>query len=101
MVKVSHYRTCGRNYIIVKLVRSLVKLLRYVAMAVWLDFAASPLSGQTTADVVVVVDTSTSISKAGMDPERTSLLVAKLLADIVPGDLAVVRLLDLSKDARW
>jgi hypothetical protein len=36
-----------------------------------------------------------------MDPERTSLLVAKLLTDIVPGDLAVVRLLDLSKDGKW
>jgi hypothetical protein len=36
-----------------------------------------------------------------MDPQRISLLVTKLLADIVPGDLAVVRLLDLSKDARW
>ena len=34
-----------------------------------------------------------------MDPERASLLVTKLLADIVPGDLAVVRLLDLDTDS--
>ena len=53
------------------------------------------------ADVVVVVDTSTSMKQPGMDPERTSLLVAKLLADIVPGELAVVRLLDLMADASW
>lgn len=53
------------------------------------------------ADVVVVVDTSTSMSSSTMDPQRVSLLVAKLLSDIVPGDLAVVRLLDLSKDVRW
>jgi hypothetical protein len=51
------------------------------------------------ADVVVIVDTSTSMSQPGMDPQRTSLLVTKLFADIVPGDLAVVRLLDLSKDS--
>ena len=50
------------------------------------------------ADVVVLVDTSTSMREDGMDPERTSLLVAKLLADIVPGELAVVRLLDLYAD---
>ncbi len=52
-----------------------------------------------TADVVVVVDTSISMREEGMDPRRTSLLVTKLLADIVPGDLAVVRLLDLAADA--
>jgi hypothetical protein len=51
------------------------------------------------ADVVVIVDTSTSMRERGMDPERASLLVTKLLADIVPGDLAVVRLLDLHADA--
>ncbi len=59
------------------------------------------LRGQATADVVVVVDTSTSMASMGMDPERTSLLVTKLLADIVPGDLSVVRLLSLSSDSRW
>lgn len=50
------------------------------------------------ADVVVIVDTSLSMKEPGMDPERTSLLVAKLFSDIVPGDLAVVRLLDLMAD---
>lgn len=50
------------------------------------------------ANVVVIVDTSTSMKEDGMDPQRTSLLVAKLFADIVPGELAVVRLLDLVKD---
>jgi hypothetical protein len=49
-------------------------------------------------DVVVIVDTSVSMKEPGMDPERTSLLVAKLFSDIVPGDLAVVRLLDLIAD---
>ena len=53
---------------------------------------------QAVADVVVIVDTSTSMREAGMDPERTSLLVAKLLTDIVPGELAVVRLLDMVAD---
>lgn len=52
------------------------------------------------ADVVVVVDTSTSMRDPGMDPERASLLVTKLLSDIVPGDLAVVRLLDLEDDVK-
>jgi hypothetical protein len=60
--------------------------------------AAQPLA---TADVVVIVDTSTSMSRPGMDRERTSLLVAKLLADIVPGQLAVVRVLDVNKDKQW
>jgi len=54
---------------------------------------------RAAADVVVIVDTSTSMHDTGMDPQRASLLVAKLLADIVPGDLAVVRLLDLGNDA--
>lgn len=54
--------------------------------------------GPATADAVVIVDTSTSMRQAGMDPTRASLLVTKLLADIVPGDLAVVRLLDLALD---
>jgi hypothetical protein len=50
------------------------------------------------ADVAVIVDTSLSMKETGMDPERTSLLVAKLFSDIVPGDLAMVRLLDLRAD---
>ncbi|ASF47637.1 choice-of-anchor X domain-containing protein [Methylovulum psychrotolerans] len=53
------------------------------------------------ADVAVIVDTSTSMEEPGMDPERASLLVTKLLADIVPGDLAVIRLLDLEYDKAW
>jgi hypothetical protein len=62
---------------------------------------ASPVLAQTdkaVADVVVIVDTSTSMTEPGMDPERTSLLVAKLFSDIVPGDLAVARILDLVAD---
>lgn len=53
---------------------------------------------RVTADAVVIVDTSTSMREEGMDPTRASLLVTKLLADIVPGDLAVVRLLDITAD---
>jgi hypothetical protein len=71
-----------------------------IAIPLWVCLplrAADP----AVADVVVIVDTSTSMSSPGMDPQRTSLLVAKLFADIVPGDLAVIRLLDLSKDIRW
>jgi hypothetical protein len=63
--------------------------------------APLPAAGQDAAqaDVVVIVDTSTSMREPGMDPERSSLLVTKLLADIVPGDLAVVRVLDVSDDS--
>ncbi len=50
------------------------------------------------ADVVVVVDTSFSMTEPGMDPERTSLLVSHLFADLVPGELSTVRLLDYSSD---
>jgi hypothetical protein len=61
---------------------------------------APPAAAQdtTVVDAVVIVDTSTSMRDPGMDPERVSLLVTKLLADIVPGDLAVVRLLDVYGD---
>lgn len=52
-------------------------------------------------DVVVVVDNSVSMKDPGMDPDRSSLLVSKLLADLVPGHLAVVRLLDVSRDEKW
>nr|QEO74109.1 hypothetical protein [uncultured bacterium] len=63
--------------------------------------APRPSSAQESAvaDAVVIVDTSTSMRDPGMDPERASLLVTKLLADIVPGDLAVVRLLDIGTDS--
>jgi hypothetical protein len=57
-------------------------------------------AGRYDADVVLVVDTSTSMTQPGYDPERTSVLVAKLFADLVPGQLAVVRLLDLSADSQ-
>src|SRR5882724_7842016 len=62
--------------------------------------APLPAAGQdkAQADVVVIVDTSTSMRDPGMDPERASLLVTKLLSDIVPGDLAVVRVLDIVAD---
>ena len=60
--------------------------------------AAHAFQAHATADVVVIVDTSTSMKEPAMDPKGTSVLVAKLLSDIVPGDLAVVRLLDLRKD---
>ncbi len=70
-------------------------------MALALAICTGPLvaQGSAEADVVVVVDTSTSMQQEGMDPERSSLLVTKLLADISPGSLAVVRLLDLQADA--
>jgi hypothetical protein len=50
------------------------------------------------ADLVLVVDTSTSMAGPQMDPTHRSLLVARLFNDIVPGRLAVVRLLDLIDD---
>ncbi len=63
-------------------------------------FAPAPVRAQepAVADVVVIVDTSTSMVEEGMDPQWASLLVTKLFTDIVPGDLAVVRLLDLKAD---
>jgi len=60
--------------------------------------AAAPVA-EAAPDLVVIVDTSKSMSRPGMDRERSSLLVAKLLSDIVPGDLAVVQVLDLTRDA--
>ncbi len=60
--------------------------------------AAQAQDEQATADVVVIVDTSASMRQPGMDRERTSLLVTKLLADLVPGELAAVRLLDIIAD---
>jgi len=59
-----------------------------------------PISAKTHFTVAVIVDTSTSMDKDGMDPERASLLVTKLLADIVPPEdnLSVIRLLDLITD---
>jgi hypothetical protein len=72
-----------------------------IAVAALAALAGQPAAAQgaAEADVVVVVDTSTSMREPGMDPERTSLLVTKLLSDIAPGSLAVVRLLDLKADS--
>lgn len=67
-----------------------------VLLVIWPAASFATDLGHTR--VVVVVDTSASMREPGMDPERTSLLVTKLLADLVPGDLAVVRLLDLVAD---
>jgi hypothetical protein len=68
----------------------------------WLGVPAVPAAAapdqEAAPDVVVIVDTSISMRERGMDPERSSLLVTKLLSDLVPGDLAVVRLLDLTDD---
>lgn len=77
--------------------------LRIAAFAAtpWCVFTAAASAQpyqKAVSDAVVIVDTSTSMRQTGMDPERASLLVTKLLADIVPGDLAVVRLLDVSTD---
>lgn len=55
-------------------------------------------AGAADADVVVIVDTSFSMKEPGMDPQRTSLLVAKLFSDVVPGRLAIARLLDITRD---
>ncbi len=65
----------------------------------FVDGFAKQTSASENADVVVIVDTSTSMKEPGMDPERASLLVSKLLADIVPGHLAVVRLLGVNPDS--
>ena len=77
-----------------------IKLTRLVAtLGLLLAAARSSAEDLANADVVVVVDTSTSMAEPGMDPDRTSLLVTQLLADIVPGELAVVRLLDVAADS--
>lgn len=69
------------------------------AVIILRSLSAVPVSAEPArARVAVVVDTSVSMRKPGMDPERTSLLVTQLLSDLVPGDLAVVRLLDLVTD---
>lgn len=78
---------------------ALLCLLVWIAALTGMPAASSPTAAPDTPDVVVVVDTSKSMSRPGMDPERTSLLVSKLLSDILPGELAVVRLLDLARDS--
>jgi hypothetical protein len=66
-------------------------------LAVWALTAPAQDSGKP--DVVVIVDTSITMNNPGMDPERASLLLTKLLSDIAPGRLSVIRLLDVRKDA--
>jgi hypothetical protein len=61
--------------------------------------ACAQTGEKAQADVVVIVDNSVSIKQEGFDPERTSLLVARLFSDIVPGGLAVIRTLDLARDS--
>lgn len=76
-----------------------MKLIFRVWLALaWSWIPAVQAAENIHADVAVIVDTSTSMKKPGMDPERASLLVAKLLTDIAPGDMAVIRLLDLAED---
>jgi hypothetical protein len=76
-----------------RLMATLVGLI----LAVWAMTAPARAGGEP--DVVVIVDTSITMKKAGMDQERASLLLTKLLSDISPGRLAVIRLLDIKKDA--
>lgn len=55
---------------------------------------------EMNSDVVVIVDTSISMKNKRMDPNRASLLVSKLLSDVIPeGRLSYIRLLDLAKDS--
>ncbi len=66
----------------------------------WLACFGASLSAQDSfpTDVAVVVDTSRSMLNPGMDPERTSVLVSKLFSDIVPGKLAILRLMSATRD---
>src|SRR5215510_12816354 len=80
--------------------RRLLRLLFFfAALAAGSRSYAQNSSANYQADVAVIVDTSTSMQQPGMDPERASLLVTKLLVDLVPGKLAVIRLLDLGFDS--
>ena len=74
------------------------RLAAMLSVALLVEAALAQERLPAVADAVVIVDTSTSMRQPGMDPARASLLVTKLLADIVPGDLAVVRLLDIDDD---
>ena len=73
---------------------------RLLLLSALLSGLAPLLNAQDSfeADVVLVVDTSRSMLESGMDPERTSLLVSKLFSDIVPGKLAVLRLMSATQD---
>ena len=57
------------------------------------------IAGTIERDVAVVVDTSMSMRATNMDQARASLLVSRLLTDIVPGRLAIIRMLDLDDDS--
>lgn len=87
-----------------RLLHSRARAVRTLLVAAgWLLVLGAPDAAhgasRATARVALVVDTSASMTEPGMDPERTSLLVARLFADIVPGELAVIRLPDLVGDA--
>lgn len=69
-----------------------------VLIALLAPTAADGVAARAVSDVVLIVDTSTSMRQPGMDPERSSLLVSQLFVDIVPGEVAVVRLIDLTRD---
>ena len=70
-----------------------------VAALGWTLGATAAFAVPPEADVVLIVDTSLSMKQKGYDPERSAVLVSKLFADVVPGQLAVVRLLDFVQDA--
>jgi hypothetical protein len=77
----------------------LVLVFRLLMLAVFL-LQGSIVFSQVTSDpdVVLVIDTSISMKDSAMDPKRVSLLASKLLSDVVPGKLSVIRLLDMSAD---
>jgi hypothetical protein len=61
-----------------------------------LGYAPASAQRGLDADVVVLSDTSNSMTQN--DPKNAVVLVTRLFADIVPGKLAAVRLLDITKD---
>nr|VFK58066.1 MAG: hypothetical protein BECKUNK1418G_GA0071005_10021 [Candidatus Kentron sp. UNK]VFK68236.1 MAG: hypothetical protein BECKUNK1418H_GA0071006_10011 [Candidatus Kentron sp. UNK] len=56
-----------------------------------------PIQTLGESHVAIIVDTSVSMREAGMDPKRSSLLVTRLFSDIVPGQLSVIKLIELSE----
>lgn len=77
------------------------KLSYAICVLWWAGLAVGPraFAGPPQADVVLIVDTSKSMKQQGYDRERSAVLVSKLFADVLPGKLAVVRLLDFTQDA--
>nr|VFJ49845.1 MAG: hypothetical protein BECKDK2373C_GA0170839_10275 [Candidatus Kentron sp. DK] len=69
----------------------------FITTIVWFAALIFPITTLAEPNVAIIVDTSISMREAGMDPERSSLLVARLFSDIVPGKLAVIRLIELSE----